>query len=431
MPRMAERSPASRRPPRSILAVTLAAVVVLLASAAGTGAGAVETPPPTPVDGKPSPFVTDLATPKPSPRPPSVRAPVGVLADLETGQILFAKGLNDARPIASVTKLMTSLLTLERADPDDIVTVGPNAAPRVSGYHGSELDLRVGERISVGHLLEGALIQSANDAAVALAEHVAGSVPRFVELMNARARRLGMRDTRFTSASGLDDGGRSTARDLLVLTQRVLEEEELARIVQTRFAELPGPGGEPRRIQNRNVLLWLYPGAIGVKTGYTTGARFCLVGAATREDLTLATIVLGAPSPESQFTDSATLLNYGFAAFERRTFVERNEPLGSLALRGGTVSGATDGALTALLPSAEADRVERRFVPADGVAFPPAPGEEIGELEVTAGELDLGSVPVVAAEIPPPPPAEQGPWWRRTLTAVGDAVGGLVHAVLT
>jgi D-alanyl-D-alanine carboxypeptidase (penicillin-binding protein 5/6) len=249
-------------------------------------------------------------------------------------------------------------------------------------------------------------------------------------MMNTQARRLGMRDTRFTSASGLDDGGRSTAADLLVLTQLVLDDGALARIVGTRFADIPGPDGTPRRIQNRNVLLWLYPGAFGVKTGYTVGARFCLVAAAVRDDLRLVAIVLGAPTPESQFSDSATLLNYGFEAFERRTFVEEDEPLGSLQLPGGAVSGATAGGLAALVPVVATDRVERRFAPADGVAFPPAPGEEIGELEVTAGGLDLGAVPVVAAAIPPPPPAEQGPWWRRTLSAVGEAVGGLVHALL-
>lgn len=406
------------------------ALAIALSCLTFSGAGAIEAPPPTPVNGKPSPFVTDLSTPKPSPEAPSVRAPVGVLADLDSGQVLFSKGLNDARPIASVTKLMTALITIERSALDEVVTVSPNAAPRVTGYHGSELDLRPGERISVEDLLTAALIQSANDAAVALAEHVGGSVDRFVSMMNRRARRLGMRDTSFASSSGLDDAGRSTARDLLVLTREVMEQASLARIVRTKFAEIPSPEGKARRVQNRNVLLWLYPGAIGVKTGYTVGARFCLVAAAERDGLRLVSIVLGAPTPEGQFSDSATLLNYGFAAFERRTFVDEGELLGSLRLPGGSVSGRTEGSLDALIPSADLGQVERRFVPAGGVAFPPEPGEVIGELEVAAGPLDLGTVPVVVSEVPPPPPADDGPWWRRTLSSVGDAVGGLVGGLL-
>lgn len=411
---------------------SLAAVVALLvAGLAPTGAGAVEVPPPTPVDGKPSPFVTDLQTPEPSPRAPSIRAPVGVLADLDSGQVLFSKGLNDQRPIASVTKLMTVLVAIDRADLDDVVTIGPNASPRVSGYHGSEIDLRVGEQLTVEQLVTAALIQSANDAAVALAEYVGGSVQRFVAMMNAKARRLGMRDTRFASASGLEDSGRSTASDLLVLASEVMQIDAVARIVATKFAQIPAPDGKPREIQNRNVLLWLYPGAIGIKTGYTTGARFCLVGAAERDGLRLATVVLGAPTPEGQFSDSAALLNYGFAAFERHTFVEDGQPLGSLQIPGGAVSGSSAGSLEALVPTAQADAATQRFIAAPDAAFPPAPGEQIGALLIESGRLDLGEVPVIAADVPPPPPAMQGPWWRRTLTSLTDATGDLARGLLT
>jgi serine-type D-Ala-D-Ala carboxypeptidase (penicillin-binding protein 5/6) len=393
-------------------------------------AWAVETPPPTPVppDGKPSPFVTDLKTPEPSSRPPSLSAPAAVLADLDTGQILLSKGADERRPIASLTKLMTALLVLERSELDDVVTVSGRAAPSVSGYHGSELDLRPGEHISVDLLLHGLLIQSSNDAAIALAEHVAGSVDRFVGLMNRRGNRLGMTDTRFSSPNGLDDAGYSTAADLLLLTEAAYEHRPFARIVQTKFFEIPSPQGPAREITNRNVLLWLYQGMLGVKTGYTVGARFCLVGVAQREGLRLVTVVLGAP--REPFSDSATLLNHGFETFERRTFVEDGQALGPVSIEGGQVQAAAGEGLEALAPSAKvADATTQLDVDA-GAAFPPVPGEAIGIARVRVPGLVLGEVPMIVSEVPPPPPPEEGPWWRRTVGSLVDAVGGGLSSLL-
>jgi serine-type D-Ala-D-Ala carboxypeptidase (penicillin-binding protein 5/6) len=423
------RYPARMRPaPVRLLGPSVLALL-LLAGAAASGASAVQTPPPTPVDGKPSPFVTDLETPEPSAQPPEIRSPAGLLADMDTGQVVFERGVNDRRPIASITKLMTALLVVERTRPQDVVTVSPNAAPSVSGYHGSELDLRPGEEISVEHLLQGLLIQSSNDAAIALAEHVSGSVGRFVELMNTRARRLGMTRTEFTSPNGLDDAGRSTASDLVVLTRAIYEHRDLARIVRTKVAEIPAPRGKPRSVQNRNVLLWLYPGALGVKTGYTVEAKFCLVSAAERGGLRLIAVVLG--NPEEPFSDAAALLNYGFEAFERRTFVEDGEDLGTVEIPGGSVGAVASGSLTALVPTAEAETARPEFVADPGIGFPAARGERIGVLRIAVpGGAGLGEVPVVAAAIPAPRPPEGGPWWRRTLTSVADALGSVIHAVL-
>jgi serine-type D-Ala-D-Ala carboxypeptidase (penicillin-binding protein 5/6) len=406
-------------------------VVVLFAAPASTAGGialAIETPPPTPVDGKPSPFVTRLRTPAPSATPPEVRSPVAALADLDTGQVLYSKGLDRPRPIASVTKLMTALLVLERTAPQDTVTVSRNAAPSVTGYHGSELDLRPGERLSVRDLLYGLLVQSSNDAAIALAEHVSGSVDAFVRLMNRRAKRLGMRDTRYFSPNGLDDRGRSTARDLITITLADYRFAEFARIVSTRVYEIPSPRGKPRRIQNRNVLLWLYPGAIGVKTGYTAVAKFCVVGAAERDGMRLVTVVLGAP--DEPFSDAAALLSYGFTAFERRSFVSVGDDLGPIDILGGRVWGSAGEDLRALVPRAAGSEATRRIEADPRAGFPPALGEEIATLRIRIPGLELGRIPVIASRVPPPPPPEPGPWWRRTASAVVDAVGDVVHAAL-
>jgi D-alanyl-D-alanine carboxypeptidase (penicillin-binding protein 5/6) len=410
------------------LAAALIPAALAAAMIAAPRAAALETPPPTPVDGKPSPFVTKLRTPAPSTRAPAVHAPIAVLADLDTGQILSSSGSDRPRPIASVTKLMTALLVLERSKLDETVTVSRDAAPSVAGYHGSELDLRPGERISVRDLLYGLLVQSSNDAAVALAEHVSGSVGAFVRLMNHRAKRLGMRDTEYFSPNGLDDRGRSSAADLITLTRADYRYPEFAKIVETKFYEIPSPRGRPRHIQNRNVLLWLYPGAIGVKTGYTAGARFCVVGAAERDGLRLVVVVLG--SPDEPFSDAAALLNYGFTAFARRSFVAAGTDLGPVDIPGGRVEGVAGGDLRALVPTAAGSTAVRRIELDPGVGFPPAPGERIGVLHVHIPGLALGDVPVLASRVPPPPPPEAGPWWRRTAAAVLDAVGGAVHAAL-
>jgi serine-type D-Ala-D-Ala carboxypeptidase (penicillin-binding protein 5/6) len=423
-------SPARPRRPlhRTVGAALLVHLFAALALTAGGRALALETPPPTPVDGKPSPFVTRLRTPAPSTTPPAVRSPVAAVADLDTGQVLYSRGLDRPRPIASVTKLMTAFLVLERTAPHDTVTISRNAAPSVSGYHGSELDLRPGERLSVKDLLYGLLVQSSNDAAIALAEHVSGSVDAFVKLMNRRAKRLGMTDTRYFSPNGLDDRGRSTARDLITITQADYRFAEFARIVSTRYYEIPSPKGKPRMIQNRNVLLWLYPGAIGVKTGYTAVAKFCVVGAAERDGLRLVTVVLG--NPDEPFSDAAALLSYGFTAFERRSFVSAGDDLGPIDIPGGRVWGSAGEDLRALVPKAAASEATRRIEVDPRAGFPPAPGEEIATLRVGIPGLELGRIPVLASKVPPPPPPEPGPWWRRTASAVLDAVGDVVHSAL-
>jgi len=275
---------------RAIVATALA-MGLLAAAAASAPDGIGATPPPTPVPpgGSPSPFPTALHTPVRTAVPPKLTSPSAILQDLHTGQVLYAKKANVRRPIASITKIMTALVVLEAASPDDVVVVSARAA----GTRASQLGLVTGERISVRQLLYALLMQSSNDAAVALAEHVGGSVEAFANLMNEKADELGLHRTHFRDASGLEDRGYSTARDVAAIVRAAYAEPLFARITRTKFRRIQAPSGPARRIQNRNILLWLYPGAIGAKTGFTTPAQHCLVAAADRGGIRLVAVALG------------------------------------------------------------------------------------------------------------------------------------------
>jgi D-alanyl-D-alanine carboxypeptidase (penicillin-binding protein 5/6) len=411
------------------------AVTSALASAPGlVVAQSLSPPPPTPVPvpgggTSPSPFPNALQTPVPPIAvPPPLDAESALLVDLDTGKTLYALDVAEQRAIASLTKIMTAHLVLSRTSPAEIVTVSEEAASgRQVGI--SSLGLVAGEQIPVRELLYALLLQSANDAAVALAEHVAGSVEAFVEMMNRTAARLGMARTAFASPNGLDDAGYSTARDLARLTRVAYRHEEFGSIVSTRTHEIPAPDGAARVIQNRNVLLWLYPGALGVKTGFTTAAGFCIVATAEREGERLLAVILGENG--EPFSEAAALLNYGFAAFERRTVIEAGDPVRPVEIGGREVTVLAGASLERLMPVDAGVAREIRLDP--GVRFPPGRGQQVGVLVLSVdGGPVLGEVPLLVSDVPPPPPLEDGgSWWSRAFGAVVDAGAGLFEALFS
>jgi D-alanyl-D-alanine carboxypeptidase (penicillin-binding protein 5/6) len=394
--------------------------------------GSPVAPPPTPVppNGSPSPFVSRLSTPA-DPMPiPRIDAASALLVDLGSGQVLFREAPGESRPVASLTKMMTALLVLEDEGGrlDRVVRVHPDAVFDRGDYGvGSTLGLRSGERVSVRGLLAGLLLGSANDAAEALAIEESGSVAAFVDAMNARARSLGMSRTSFASPHGLDDRGRSSAADLLVLLEAAREHAVFRQLVASRFAVVRSNPVAPRRIQNRNVLLWLYPGASGVKTGTTTGAGWCLVATARRGARELAVVILG--GRDEVFSDAAALLNHGFAAYHTQRLVSEGAPLGSVRIRGGAVPVVAAERLDALVPSGGIGGLERTLTVLPSAAYPPASGSEVGTLRLTLGGVTLGTVSVLVADLPPPH-EPRGSWWSRAAGALAGAVGGVVHGLL-
>ena len=252
-----------------------------------------------------------------APRPSLHSASAGIVVDARSGDTLLSKHPNSRCPIASTTKLMTALLTLESGKLNRTFTAPAyNALPAES-----QIDLRRGERMKVRDLLTALLLESANDAAVDLAVGVAGSRESFVEKMNARARQLGLRHTHYANPVGLDaPGNYSSARDLATLARTLMTNPTFRRTVDRRRATLRS-GDHPRTIRNRNLLVGRYPFVDGVKTGHTATAHYVLVGAAHGHGGKIISVVLGEPSESARDADTLALLRWGIDQYRRVTLL--------------------------------------------------------------------------------------------------------------
>jgi len=323
--------------------------------------------------------------------PPPVDAKAYLVVDGNTGEVLASSNAHGHVPIASITKLMTVLLTLERSKLDDTVSVQPSAA-RVGE---SSIDLRAGERLSVHDLLEGALIQSANDAAYALAAYEGnGNVGAFVRAMNAKARALHLRDTRYVRPDGLDAPGEySSAADVTRLARILMLQPAFRQIVRMRTANIAGG----RVLHTWNDLLGTFPGVIGVKTGHTGAAGWNEVAAVRRPGVSVYATILGSPSRDQRNADLTALLRWGLSRYrvtsvigEGRTYALAETGYG----RGPLHLVAGSGARRAI-------RVDRpltaRVVAAAAVSLPVHAGQRLGTIRVYDGKRVVAARPLVAA----------------------------------
>lgn len=238
---------------------------------------------------------------------PNLHANAAILIEAGSGKVLYAKNSRAIMAPASTTKIMTAILALEHVSLDKTVLIRPVAAAK----EGSSMDLVSREQKTMRELLYGLMLVSGNDAATAIAEAVSGSEANFAQLMNRKAKLLGMKNTHFLNASGLPDIGHyTTAYDLAILTRYALQNGNFAKIVSTKVKRVPGARpGTNRTLINHNKLLWRYQYTIGVKTGYTRTAGGCLVSAAIHNDIKLISVIL---KSSSIYDDSKELLNYGF-----------------------------------------------------------------------------------------------------------------------
>ena len=237
-----------------------------------------------------------------------------------TNQVLYEKNASAIMYPASTTKIMTLITALEKGDPASIVTISPRAA----AVDGSSLDLRPGDKLTLRSNLTGMMLVSGNDAATAIAEHVAGSVPAFVALMNEKAAKLGAANTHFTNPHGLPDpiNHYTTAYDLALISAYAMQNPDIVKIVSAREADISFLNRKAVHVTNTNKLLKTYPGINGLKTGYTREAGDCLVAGAKRNGVQLIAVVL---NDDNRWTDAAALLDYGFQQLSQRKALPGNE----------------------------------------------------------------------------------------------------------
>jgi serine-type D-Ala-D-Ala carboxypeptidase (penicillin-binding protein 5/6) len=347
--------------------------------------------------------------------PPHISAKAAILVDMATRTALYTRNADTQLEMASTTKMMTAILILESLPLDKKVKVPLEA----TGLSGSVLGLRKGETFTVETLLKMMLIPSANDAACTLAVAKSGSVKAFVAEMNARAEKMGLKNTHFMNAWGIHaEGHYSSARDLSVLAATAMQNETFRQIVSTREFTVPMAGGIANRlIKTSNELLRDYDWVNGIKTGSTPWAGYCLASSATKDGLTLISIVLGAKDEDTRESESKALLEYGFDRCERQSLVDSGAAVADVPLvdpLGRQVRLVTKSSFSRrLLGSAEVTGTVKL---SDAATVPIEAGQVLGELQFTQGDAGLGSVPLVAEKAIGAPSirmimdAWQGPW---------------------
>ncbi|MEK6228038.1 MAG: D-alanyl-D-alanine carboxypeptidase family protein [Actinomycetota bacterium] len=331
-------------------------------------------------------------------RPDLPGAQAAILIDARDGGVMFQRDPDERRSIASTTKLMTALLTLERAKPGDVYR-----APAYSALPAeSKIDLRAGERMRVDDLLEALLLESANDAAVTLAQGVSGSRPAFVRDMNARARELGLTGTSYANPIGLDDPDNySTARDLAALARRLMRNRRFASIVDMPAANLES-GTRPRALDNRNDLVGRYDFVDGVKTGHTGTAGYVLVGAAGGPlGARVISVVLGEPSETARDTESLALLRYGLAQFHRVQPLNESKPVATAAVKHFDERASLVPENDALVVARRGQRVRTSVDAPEELEGELPAGHPVGRITVLRGDQVVRRVRLVTAtEVP-------------------------------
>lgn len=343
----------------------------------------------------------------------NLNSKAAVLMDMGTRQVLISKNPDQRLPIASVTKIMTMLLVLEALESgqiklDDMVVASPHAC----SYGGAQIYLEPGEQFTVEEMLMAVAIKSANDAAVALAEHVAGSESAFVAAMNQRAKELGMENTHFINACGLDgisvtgrpeDEGYSSAFDVALMSVAVLKYQHILRDwLTTRITYLQRAKGPVELFNTNHRFIRGYSGADGLKTGLTDAARYCLSATAERDGFRLIAVVLGAPSDELRYRDVTQLLNYGFANYVGRVVVGEGEQITTVVVNRGEqqqIPLITAAPLAVLLKKGESlDEVEQKVEISDRVFAPVVKGDRLGVLKLVKDNQVFAEVDLIAMQ---------------------------------
>lgn len=367
---------------------------ILLSAAVFSAPFALANPTPTPV-----PVPTKPTAPAVIPAMPELAAKSYVLMDASTGQILVEHNADERLPPASLTKLMTAYIATKemknaRIGAADLVTISEKAWR----MEGSRMFVKVGSQVSVDDLLHGVIIQSGNDASVALAEHMAGSEEAFADQMNNTARELGLDNTHFENATGLPSATHySSANDMAKLARAIIYEDpahyEIYKQKEFTWNNIKQP--------NRNLLLWRDKTVDGLKTGHTNEAGYCLVASAVREDMRLIASVFGTSSEAARAAETQKLLTYGFRFFESKTFYQAGAELDKAQVWKGQVDQVKVGLaqnLAVTLPRGESKNLQAQMVLNDRLIAPISVGDVVGKVEVRLGDQVVKSTDLVALE---------------------------------
>ena len=330
----------------------------------------------------------------------NVPAKSAVLMDVATGQLLYEQNAHEALAPASVTKVMTMLLIMEAIDAgriswNDTVTASEAAAAK----GGSQIYLKVGEGMSVTDMVKSIAVSSANDCACAMAEHIAGSEAAFVEMMNKRAKELGMNDTHFVNCTGLDDSEdaknhKTSAFDIALMSRELLKNHPDIKKFTTIWMDTVRDGAFG--LSNTNKLVRFYPGATGLKTGFTSQAGYCLSSSAMRDEMELVAVVMGAETSKDRFTACKTLLDHGFAGY---ALITPQQDKGSIPVKLGTVdsiSAVPSGLDSVLIDKGQKAMITQETQLLEYVSAPVSQGQRLGTLYIKAGEQVLKEIPLVA-----------------------------------
>ena len=314
-----------------------------------------------------------------------LNAKSAILMEESTGNILYESNPDERLPIASVTKVMTMLLIMEAVDSgkislDDMVTVSENAM----SYGGSTMFLETGEQLTVNDMLKGIVVASANDGCVAMAEHLAGSESAFVDMMNEKAKELGMENTHFMNTNGLDeDDHYSSARDVAIMSRELMKHETIFNYTSIWMDTLRGGKFQ---LANTNKLIRFYDGANGLKTGSTSKALCCLSAAAKRNDMQLIAVVLGAPTSAERFASAKSLLDYGFANYAVNTQITAGDEVQKIAVEKGVdkeVGVVAGDSCSTLVKKGPDDNITKEIKIDETITAPIEAGQKIGTMTIS------------------------------------------------
>jgi len=332
------------------------------------------------------------------PAAPELAASSYLLIDASSGAVLVEHNADEALPPASLTKMMTSYIASQEIKRGQIGESDPVlVSEKAWRMGGSKMFIKVGNQVPVIDLLRGVIIQSGNDASIALAEHIAGSEDAFADMMNGQAKRLGMNNSYFVNATGWPaEGHYSSARDLAILARAIIEDDpkEHYKI----YGEKEFVWNEIRQ-PNRNLMLWRDSTVDGLKTGHTEEAGYCLVASAKREDMRLISVVMGTTSEQARAAETQKLLTWGFRFFETKTFYQPGQVISTARVWKGQqeqVDLGLQNGLQLTLPKGQLDRLEAGVTMQTPIQAPIKAGDVLGQVEVKLGDEIVHSAPLVA-----------------------------------